>query len=423
MHKITEHCQKQCKNRHSSLMLSKFFVLATLLSYSSLTYAATGLTSFSFISNNNPNTISVINTGTGTVSNTISLGTNNPWGVAFSPQFVTGNYSVASDSQMTTDGIGLNPVYGNSLNFAGGTLTATSSFSSSHPVYLSGGLQLGTLTAPAGGTINTNSNNLTFSQAFSGPGSLTKQGAGTLTLSGVNIYTGGTLVSAGTLQGDTNGIQGNVTNNSAVVFANNTSGSYAGIMGGTGTLTHAGPAALTFTAANTYTGGTTISPSTTLALSGSGSLASTGAVVANGTFDISGITSTSVTIGDLTGSGTVYLGTKGLTFGTNNTTAQTYGGVIQDTSLGGSIIKVGTATAILSGTNNTYTGGTTFNNGILQVGNDASLGDSSGALHFTGGTLQWNAAFNLANTRAITLATTTDTLDTNGNDTTISRYC
>ena len=50
---------------------------------------------------------------------------------------------------------------------------------------------------------------------MSGSGSLTKSGAGTLILSGTNSYTGGTTVSAGTLQGDTTSLQGNILNNAS----------------------------------------------------------------------------------------------------------------------------------------------------------------------------------------------------------------
>lgn len=44
------------------------------------------------------------------------------------------------------------------------------------------------------------SNDMTYSSVISGGGSVIKQGAGTLTLSGVNSYTGATFISAGTLQ-------------------------------------------------------------------------------------------------------------------------------------------------------------------------------------------------------------------------------
>jgi len=52
----------------------------------------------------------------------------------------------------------------------------------------------------AGGAfIDSNAQSITISQVLVGPGSLTKQGTGTLTLSGANTYGGNTTVSAGTL--------------------------------------------------------------------------------------------------------------------------------------------------------------------------------------------------------------------------------
>ncbi len=72
---------------------------------------------------------------------------------------------------------------------------------------------------------------------MSGTGLLTKSGAGTLTLTGANTYTGGTTVSAGTLQGNTTSLQGNIANNAAVVFDQVAAGTYAGVLSGTGSLT------------------------------------------------------------------------------------------------------------------------------------------------------------------------------------------
>jgi autotransporter-associated beta strand protein len=74
-------------------------------------------------------------------------------------------------------------------------------------------------------------------------------------------------VSAGTLAGDTNSLQGAITNNAAVEFHQTASGTYAGNMSGTGSLTKTGTGTLTLSGTNTYTGMTTVR-SGTLALNG-----------------------------------------------------------------------------------------------------------------------------------------------------------
>ncbi|NKW10840.1 hypothetical protein HGG76_21805 [Ochrobactrum tritici] len=68
----------------------------------------------------------------------------------------------------------------------------------------------------------------TLSQALSGSGALVKSGDGTLVLSGANSYSGGTLVSGGTLRGDAASLQGNITNNARLVFDQQSDGTFAG---------------------------------------------------------------------------------------------------------------------------------------------------------------------------------------------------
>ncbi len=76
------------------------------------------------------------------------------------------------------------------------------------------------------------------------PGVLEKTGNGTLMLAGANTYSGGTLVSAGTLVGDTASLQGAITDNAALVFAQNADGVFDGTLSGSGSLTKAGSGAL-----------------------------------------------------------------------------------------------------------------------------------------------------------------------------------
>ncbi|WP_158628907.1 beta strand repeat-containing protein [Dyella choica] len=81
--------------------------------------------------------------------------------------------------------------------------------------------------------------------------------------------------------------------------------------------------------------------------------------------------------------------------------------------------KNGTGTWTLTGSS-TAVMPWALNAGTLSVSSDANLGDPSGSLTFTGGTLQFGSSFNLASTRAITLAVA-GTIDTNGYATTISQ--
>ncbi len=98
----------------------------------------------------------------------------------------------------------------------------------------------------------------THAGTMSGTSSPNPAGAKTIShsLTGASNYTGGTTVNAGTLTGNTTSLTGNLTNNAGVVFDQATTGTYAGTMSGTGSLTKAGAGNLTLTGTNTYAGGT-----------------------------------------------------------------------------------------------------------------------------------------------------------------------
>ena len=91
-------------------------------------------------------------------------------------------------------------------------------------------------------------NTLTISGVVSGGGALKKFGAGTLLLTANETYSGGTIVSAGTLvlgNGGTTGmVPGSVTNNGTLVF--NLAGNqlFTGGISGAGSVMTSGPAAL-----------------------------------------------------------------------------------------------------------------------------------------------------------------------------------
>ncbi len=141
---------------------------------------------------------------------------------------------------------------GGASTYSGGTLVSAGALAGS-----SASLQ-GAITNNAA-VIFDQSTNGTYAGAMSGNGTLTKSAAGTLTLSGANTYSGGTLVSAGGLSGSSASLQGVITNNGAVSFDQTTNGTYNGLMSGTGSLTKSGNGTLTVAGANTYSGTTTIS--------------------------------------------------------------------------------------------------------------------------------------------------------------------
>ncbi|MFG1419960.1 autotransporter-associated beta strand repeat-containing protein, partial [Xanthobacter sp. V0B-10] len=125
-----------------------------------------------------------------------------------------------------------------------------------------------------------------------GSDGLEKTGDGRLILLGENSYTGGTTITAGTLQlggGGTSGsITSDVVNNGTLVFNRADDVIFAGVISGTGKLEKQGGGTLRLAGANTYSGGTSVSAGTvqvydggalgggSLALSGGGTLRASG---------------------------------------------------------------------------------------------------------------------------------------------------
>jgi autotransporter-associated beta strand protein len=105
-------------------------------------------------------------------------------------------------------------------------------------------------------------------------------------------------------------------------------------------------------------------------------------LLGNGTMDLSGLLQNTVTIGSLSGQGSVLLARFILNIGGNNLST-TFSGVIQDT---GGITKTGTGTLTLSGANS-YSKGTNVNAGTLLVANQSGSGTGTGPAKVNSGTL------------------------------------
>jgi autotransporter-associated beta strand protein len=241
------------------------------------------------------------------------------------------------------------------ITFDGGGLRLTSAVTFTQTLALAAG----------GGTVETAAGvSATIAQAVSGTGALTKTGGGTLTLTGANNYSGGTTVSGGTLAGTTTSLQGAIVNNATVQFDQNTNGTYAGAMSGTGSLLKTGNGIVTLSGANSYAGTTTINGGTLQAGATNAFSATSATTIASGaTLDLN---SFNQTIGTLAGAGAVTLGSAQLT--TGGSADSTFDGTISGS---GSLTKVGAGTLTLTGANN-YTGGTTVSGGTI-VGSTTSL--------------------------------------------------
>ncbi len=306
---------------------------------------------------------------------------------------------------------------GGGITFGGGNLNTTATLSTGRSIALSGN-----------GTFEVDtSTSLTCSGAISGSGLLTKLGSGNLILTGSNSYTGGNVVSAGVLQGDTGSILGNIANTGSVIFNQGTTGAFSGDISGTGSITKQGAGTLILSGSNSYSGGTTISAGAlqgdTTSLTGnitnssslvfdqeslgtfSGDISGTGSVTKQGagTLILSGSNSysggTTISVGALQGNTTSLTGdiTNNSSLVFNQISTGTFLGDISGT---GSVTKRGTGVLILSGTN-TYSGGTNINAGTLRIANDSLLGSGEGGVTFGGGNLNTTDTFSTARNIAL----------------------
>jgi fibronectin-binding autotransporter adhesin len=217
------------------------------------------------------------------------------------------------------------------------------------------------------GTLDTKGNAITFNGSgatnlagvisnSTGSGTIIQSGTGTTTLSGANTYTGGTTISAGTLNANSSTALGT----GAVALSGATLGS---------------------------TNGSTIN--NTVNLGGSSTLSG---ITTGGTLNSSG--SYNLTMSNATQSGAVNLSTGAtantLTVEVDSGTSAINGVIANGgTSTGDNLTKTGNGTLTLGGSD-TYTGTTTITGGTVQLGKSSVLASTSNLSIGASGTFNLN---------------------------------
>ncbi len=323
--------------------------------------------------------IANLNAGTNTFSATVAGAPTNksPFVVAvFAPAFVGFSWTGSSGNLWDTS----------TANWSGGTLGNV--YTNGSPVIFSdsgantGIVITGSGVSPASVLFTNNTAAYSFSGgAISGTASVTLSGTGLVTFSNSNTYTGGTTISAGTLQVGSGGATGTpgsgaVADNGALVFNLSGPATFGGAISGVGSLAQAGTGSLILSGSNTYSGGTTIS---------------------SGTLNFGNLSALGFGAASFAGSATLQAGASGAlpnnlsinsgATGTLDTQANsvTLSGIVGGS---GALIKTGSGMLILSASS-TYNGVTTVNAGTLAVagsllGGSTVAAENGGAISVSG---------------------------------------
>lgn len=336
-------------------------------------------------------------------------------------------YNGISDVTWGNDGAYFTGVTGSTVTIAAPGVTAnTLTFNTFGYLVASS-----TLTLANAATITTQSVDAGINSIITGSAGLVKAGSGFLILGGANTYTGGTTISAGTLQignGGAGGIlPGDVVNNAVLAFNRSNTQTYAGAISGSGEVTKAGTGTQILTGTNSYAGQTSVTNGTLLfgnaaALSASTSILLSGTSTVGFSFApldqtllgrLQSASQGTVAITEASNSNALDFAAAALpTVSLGATGISTYSGVLTPS---GTTYRLGggggalTVTSALSGANelalfsglsggtvilpnaNTHSGGTVINSGTVAIGDNGALGTGTltfgnqGMLRSTGG--------------------------------------
>lgn len=340
--------------------------------------------------------------GTGTVNQT--GGTHNVTSNVILGQVAggTGTYNLNGGTLQASSVTG-GPGTG-TFNFNGGTLQAAGSTSAFFDALTRANVRNG------GAVFNTNGFNITVAEPLvhsniagdaAVDGGLTKNGAGTLTLSGVNTYTGGTSVNAGTLAIATGSI--GVAGSVATTLVD-TGGTFS--LSGTGTVTDQA-AWIGRNGSGTFTqsaGTHTVVGTLYTGFSGTNSLNA----ATSGTYNLSGGTLQSNSIQIANGGAGTFAQTGGTNTSNGNTIVGLNGGTGAYNISAGTLNSVGIAVGLTGNGTFTQTGGTVnttttplylsltatgngtynLNGGTLNAIAVITGGTGSSVMNFNGGTLR-----------------------------------
>ncbi|MGJ7505336.1 MULTISPECIES: autotransporter outer membrane beta-barrel domain-containing protein [unclassified Variovorax] len=350
----------------------------------------------------------------------LTLNSDNNATDTFAPLSLTGFETLVNNSGTWNFNVALAPAGITSTTVNGGTLILganNSAYTGSMTVGSGGVLQSSAQFAPAAITDNglvrfAQPDNATYAGLVSGTGGIEKTGAGMLTLTQDQAFTGTTTISAGVLQlgnGGTSGsVKGNIVDNATLLINRSDALTLSGTISGTGSLVKEGAGTTTLTAANSYDGGTALKQGrlnvgNNLAL-GTGTLAMDDGTTLG--FAADGLNLANAVV--LTGNNDPVIDTGSF--------SATLSGNITG---GGFITKIGSGTLTLSGSNS-YTGATDVAEGTLKAGATGTFSAASAHTVQSGATLDLagfsQTVASLANSGTVTLVGTAPgtTLTVNG---------